>query len=118
MKKIWLILTVAIIGFGQIMAQDGYTPFVREGVQWVCYFVHYWDNDYMGFQPGQTFFTLELKGDTVIDGKEYKMMHKYSGIGVNPDDDTFPGGVWRVVGQRCGQQPLQHGQIRTRNHLV
>ena len=88
MKKIWLILTVAIIGFGQIMAQDGYTPFVREGVQWVCYFVHYWDNDYMGFQPGQTFFTLELKGDTVIDGKAYKMMHKYSGIGVNPDDDT------------------------------
>ena len=88
MKKIWLILTVAIIGFGQIMAQDGYTPFVREGVQWVCYFVHYWDNDYMGFQPGQTFFTLELKGDTVINGKEYKMMHKYSGIGINPDDDT------------------------------
>ena len=72
----------------QAIAQDGYTPFVREGVQWVCYFVHYWDNDYMGFQPGQTFFTLELKGDTVIDGKAYKMMHKYSGIGVNPDDDT------------------------------
>ena len=86
MKKILLILTMAIIGFGQAVAQDGYTPFVREGVQWVCYF--YWDTNYMGFQPGQTFFTLELKGDTVINGKEYKMMHKYSGIGVNPDDDT------------------------------
>ena len=89
MKRILLILTLTFIGIGQMAAQEsGYTPFVREGVQWVCYFVHYWDNDYMGFQPGQTFFTLEFKGDTVINGKEYKMMHKYSGIGVNPDDDT------------------------------
>ena len=89
MKKIILMMAFALLGIGQNMAQEAdYTPFVREGVQWVCYFVHYWDNDYMGFQPGQTFFTLELKGDTVIDGKEYKMMHKYSGIGVNPDDDT------------------------------
>ena len=89
MKKIILMMAFVLLGIGQNMAQEAdYTPFVREGVQWVCYFVHYWDNDYMGFQPGQTFFTLELKGDTVIDGKAYKMMHKYSGIGVNPDDDT------------------------------
>ena len=81
-----MIMTMAFLGLSQVVAQDGYTPFVREGVQWVCYF--YCDNDYMGFEPGQTFFTLELKGDTVINGKEYKMMHKYSGIGVNPDDDT------------------------------
>ena len=86
MKKILMIMTMAFLGLSQVVAQDGYTPFVREGVQWVCYF--YCDNDYMGFEPGQTFFTLELKGDTVINGKEYKMMHKYSGIGVNPDDDT------------------------------
>ena len=78
-----LVLLFSLPGFAQ---EYEYVPFVREGVQWVCYF--YWDNDYMGFQPGQTFFTLELKGDTVINGKEYKMMHKYSGIGVNPDDDT------------------------------
>jgi hypothetical protein len=89
MKKIILMMAFALLGIGQNMAQEAdYTPFVREGVQWVCYFVHYWDNDYMGFKPGQTFFTLELKGDTVINGKEYKMMHKYSGIGINPDDDT------------------------------
>ena len=86
MKRAFYLTLLAIIGFGQMVAQDDYTPFVREGVQWVCYFD--WDSDYMGFQPGQTFFTLEIKGDTVIDGKEYKMMHKYSGIGVNPDDDT------------------------------
>ena len=88
MKKIWLILTVAIIGFGQIMAQDGYTPFVREGVQWVCYFENIKDFDVMGFQPGRKFFTLELKGDTVINGKEYKAMHKYSGNAIDPENDT------------------------------
>ena len=88
MRRALFLTLLALLGMAQAIAQDGYTPFVREGVQWVCYFVHYWDNDYMGFQPGQTFFTLELKGDTVINGKEYKMMHKYSGIGINPDDDT------------------------------
>ena len=87
-KKIMTMLLVLLSSLPSFAQEYEYVPFVREGVQWVCYFVHYWDNDYMGFQPGQTFFTLELKGDTVIDGKEYKMMHKYSGIGVNPDDDT------------------------------
>lgn len=87
-KKIMTMLLVLLSSLPGFAQEYEYVPFVREGVQWVCYFVHYWDNDYMGFQPGQTFFTLELKGDTVIDGKAYKMMHKYSGIGVNPDDDT------------------------------
>ena len=87
-KKIMTMLLVLLSSLPGFAQEYEYVPFVREGVQWVCYFVHYWDNDYMGFQPGQTFFTLELKGDTVIDGKVYKMMHKYSGIGVNPDDDT------------------------------
>ena len=88
MKKILMIMTMAFLGLSQVVAQDGYTPFVREGVQWVCYFENYRDFDVFGFQPGRTFFTLELKGDSVIDGKEYKAMHKYSGIGTNPDDDT------------------------------
>ena len=74
MRRALFLTLLALLGLAQAMPQDGYTPFVREGVQWVCYFVHYWDNDYMGFQPGQTFFTLELKGDTVIDGKAYKMI--------------------------------------------
>ena len=85
-KKIMTLLLVLLFSLPGFAQEYEYVPFVREGVQWVCYF--YWDTNYMGFQPGQTFFTLELKGDTVIDGKAYKMMHKYSGIGVNPDDDT------------------------------
>lgn len=88
MKKILMILTMAVIGFGQMIAQDGYTPFVREGVQWVCYFENYHDFDVMGFQSGRTFFTLEIKGDTVIDGKEYKAMHKYSGKAIDSENDT------------------------------
>ena len=89
MKKVFLILALSLLGIGQMAAQEsGYTPFVREGVQWVCYYDNYQDFDVMGFQPGQTYFTLEIKGDAVIEGKEYKAMHKYSGIGVNPDDDT------------------------------
>ena len=80
MRRALFLTLLALLGMAQAMAQDGYTPFVREGVQWVCYF--YWDTNYMGFQPGQTFFTLELKGDTVINGKAYKAMHKYGGFNV------------------------------------
>ncbi|MBR3728098.1 MAG: dockerin type I repeat-containing protein [Muribaculaceae bacterium] len=89
MKKIILMMAFALLGIGQNMAQEAdYTPFVREGVQWVCYFENYKDFDVMGFQPGRTFFTLELKGDTVIDGKAYKAMHKYSGNAIDPENDT------------------------------
>ena len=89
MKKILFILTIALLGTGRMAAQDDYTPFVREGVQWVCYFDNYKDFDVMGFQPGRTFFTLEIKGDTVIDGKAYKAMHKYCGDAIDPLNDTI-----------------------------
>lgn len=87
MKKKLLFIILALLGMTQVAAQEEYTPFVREGVHWVCYFVT--DQDYMGFKRGQTFFTLELKGDTVIDGKQYKAMHKYSGAAIDPDNDTI-----------------------------
>ena len=81
-------MVMALLGISQMAAQESdYTPFVREGVQWVCYYEHFKSASHMGFEPGKTFFTLELKGDTVIDGKSYKAMHKYSGIGVNTEDD-------------------------------
>lgn len=89
MKKILFILTIALLGTGRMAAQDDYTPFVREGVQWVCYLVHYMETDYLGFPPGQTFFTLEIKGDTVIDGKSYKAMHKFCGDAIDPMNDTI-----------------------------
>ena len=58
MKRFILILAMALLGISQMKAQESdYTPFVREGVQWVCYYANYKDFDVMGFQPGQTYFT-------------------------------------------------------------
>jgi len=90
MKKFFLILALSLLGLGQMVAQEsGYTPFVREGVQWVCYFENNKGDNYMGFDLGRTFFTLEIKGDTVIDGKSYKAMHKYSADAIDPTNDTI-----------------------------
>lgn len=83
-------MAMALLGISQMKAQESdYTPFVREGVQWVCYFENNKGDNYMGFELGRTFFTLEIKGDTVIDGKSYKAMHKYSGDAIDPMNDTI-----------------------------
>lgn len=79
MKKI-LIMMLSLLGMTQLAAQDyEYTPFVREGVKWVC--TH-------GYSSNP--FTLELKGDYEINGKTYKAMHKYSGQAINHENDTIP----------------------------
>ena len=82
MRRALFLSLLTLLSMSQAVAQDDYTPFVREGVQWVCYFENNKDFDVMGFQPGRTFFTLEINGDTVIDGKAYKAMHKYGGFNV------------------------------------
>ena len=67
-----------------------YVPFVREGVKWVCYY----DNPVEGqddvLPGGKHYFTLEIKGDTVINGKSYKPVHYYSGTGIDEENDTVP----------------------------
>ena len=79
MKKSFLIISLALMGFIQALAQGyEYVPFVREGVKWVCYYANPinatdYDGTYIPF--GQHFYTLELKGDTVINGKSYKPLH-------------------------------------------
>lgn len=81
MKKI-LLLMLSVLGITQAMAQDyEYVPFVREGVKW--------EYTYWSSIAGEN-FTLEMKGDVTIDGKTYKMMHKYSGEGINWENDTVP----------------------------
>ena len=53
-----------------------------------CYSIFY-ENEWSQFYPqGKTYFTLELKGDTVINGKTYMKMHKYSGASINEKNDT------------------------------
>ena len=86
---------LALLGMTQAVAQEyEYVPFVREGVKWVYFIIDYqYDKDYMT-NPARgdnvIYRTLELKGDTVINGLTYKKMHKYSGESINVDNDTVP----------------------------
>ena len=76
MKKYLIIVLLSLLGFSQsVSAQESeYVPFVREGVQWVCYYNNIGSYPYKDqyFHPGKNYFTLEIKGDTLIDGKTYK----------------------------------------------
>ena len=93
MKKYLIIVILALLGVIQSLAQEnGYVPFVREGVQWICFYenrgTYYpqWRDQF--FQPGKNYFTLEIKGDSVINGLLYKAMHKYCGDSINSVNDT------------------------------
>ena len=91
MNKYLIIALLSLMGISQMTAQENeYVPFVREGVQWVCYYNHINSYDFKDvyFHIGKNYFTLEIKGDTVIDGKTYKAMHKYCGDAINPENDT------------------------------
>ena len=94
MKKTFLISILALLGMTQAVAVDyEYVPFVREGVKWVYYYVNkgYYGQEIEGGLPlGKHFLTLEFKGDTVINGKTYKALHKYYGDAINTDNDTVP----------------------------
>ena len=90
MKKFFLISLLALLGMSQAAAQEyEYVPFVREGVKWICSYEN--SHNYIPTLPdGEHFFTLEFKGEAVIDGKTYKAMHKYSGEEIDPSNDTIP----------------------------
>ena len=95
MKKTFLITLLALLGMTQAVAQEyEYVPFVREGVKWVYGIRNYkYDNEYPNnpaLGDNLTYRTLELKGDTVINGKTYKAMHKYSGPAIDEENDTIP----------------------------
>lgn len=66
-----------------------YVPFVREGVKWVYFYYNSLDED--GFIPhGRHNYTFEMKGDTAINGRNYKPVHLYSGESINEASDTIP----------------------------
>ena len=92
MKKTILYLLLTILGTFQMTAQEyEYIPLVREGVKWVYYYENY-DNSHpdSNLAIGKVYLTLELKGDTLIDGKSYKALHKYFGDNINTENDTIP----------------------------
>ena len=73
MKKTILFTILTLLGITQIAAQEyEYVPFVREGVKWVYFYENYYSTVY-GYDEnlalGKNFLTLEIKGDTVINGK-------------------------------------------------
>ena len=72
MKKVILSMLM-LIGITGVQAQEyEYVPLVREGVQWVFAFLtHSTPSENCGAWV-ETFYTLEFKGDTTINGMEYK----------------------------------------------
>ena len=80
MKKTIIIILLSLLCLPQAMTANEdyeYTPFVREGVQWMCI------QDF-SYNP----FMLELKGDIQIGDKLYKAMHLYHGTEINAENDT------------------------------
>ena len=91
-KKIMTMLLVLLSSLPSFAQEYEYVPFVREGVKWVYYINNYHFD--LTVNPAQgnnkCYRTLEIKGDTIINGKNYKPMHKYSGISINEENDTIP----------------------------
>ena len=78
-KKLFLLL-LAVLVLTQAAAQEyEYVPFVREGVKWTYSIQDYrYEEDYQtnpARGDNKVYRTLELRGDTVINGKTYKAMH-------------------------------------------
>ena len=93
-KALFLMVLLALLGMTQLGAQGyEYVPFVREGVKWVYCYTNVGD-DYRPADPnlayGIVYLTLEIKGDTIINGESYKAMHKYYGDAINEENDTIP----------------------------
>ena len=82
MKTTKLLFTLlALLGMTQAAAQDyEYVPLVREGVKWVYYYVN--SDDVYPPDPnlaiGTVFLNLELKGDTIINGKTVEITPAYT----------------------------------------
>ena len=91
MKKFFIISFLALLGITQAAAYNNeYVPFVREGVKWVYYYINSGYIPYEGLTVGTVYLNLEIKGDTIINGKTYKAMHKYYGDEINNLNDTIP----------------------------
>ena len=73
MNNLHFVFIICLLGMSQVAAQEyEYVPFVREGVKWVCYYENngqfpLFDQYY---RVGINYFTLEINGDTIIDGNQ------------------------------------------------
>ncbi len=94
MKKSIFILLLTMFGLSQALSQEyEYVPFVREGAKWVYAISDYQWYDYNNNPANGDFIahrTLELRGDTVINGKLYKAMHKCVDDEISEPSDVVP----------------------------
>ncbi len=111
MKRLFFILVILSNALFGIQAQgepEGYeyVPVVREGVEWG----YRW---YTGVRHKEGTYFLQLKGDTIIDGKTYKRCYEYNSWKLGGDAKIR--GFMReenkrvysiIVGQNGGQEQL------------
>ena len=70
-----LLAMLASINVGAQGTTYEYVPFVREGVKWVCFYDNY---DITEEQETRIqYFSFEMKGDTIFNGKHYKPVVLY-----------------------------------------
>ena len=94
MKRLLIIATLTLLGLTQAAAQEyEYVPFVREGVKWFYnisdyHYYHLSDNPANG--DNLYYRTLEFRGDTIINGKTYKAMHRCVDDELSEPSDVIP----------------------------
>ncbi|MBQ7691452.1 MAG: hypothetical protein IJT30_09750 [Muribaculaceae bacterium] len=88
MQQIYCLLLALLCVYG-LKASDDYLPLVREGVKWVyaesaSFCVHYEDRGEVphAYTEHRT-YTIEFRGDTVIDGRRYKKAFRTSDMDLN-----------------------------------
>ena len=82
MKKFYTIMLAVLLSSIAAQAQEAdYQPLVREGVRWVCMeeypVVDYTDSSGISHNRIlKRFYSLQFRGDTLIDGKVYKKLYR------------------------------------------
>lgn len=80
MKRYHLLLITVLMG---VFSSQAYVPLVREGVKWVYNDEYYSYNEPdIDYKVTRT-YTLEIKGDTIIDGMVYKKCYRQSDVNLN-----------------------------------
>ena len=78
-RNILLLLFTLTVGFTTYA--DEYIPLVREGIKWICYETKFESSSDFSEEIVDTrFYTIEFRGDSVIDGITYKKCYRYSDV--------------------------------------
>ena len=93
-KKLMTLLLALFSSLSAVAQEYEYVPFVREGVKWVYSIQDYhYEKDYQtnpARGDNKAYRTLEFRGDTVINGKTYKAIHKCTDDVYSEPSDVIP----------------------------